>query len=124
MAGVNPEIPGMHSAAAMQAAQAMQNAQISSYLSAAGLAGSMRPPTAGLDPRLRSPADQMAAALRAGGLGPPAGSSPSPFGLPPGLTPPLSLASSAAGMDAMLAQRYLSCFSYEVTFNLNALVYS
>ena len=67
----------------------------------------MRPPSAGLDPRLRSPADQMAAALRAAGpLGPPAGSSPSPFGLPPGLTPPLSLASSVAGMDAMLAQRY------------------
>ena len=65
----------------------------------------MRPPSAGLDPRLRSPADQMAAALRAAGpLG--ASPSPSPFGLPPGLAPPASLASSAAGMDAILAQRY------------------
>ena len=71
----------------------------------------MRPPSAGLlvDPRLRSPADQMAAALRAGGpLGPPAGSSASPFGLPPGLAPPVSLATSMAGMDAMLAQRYFN----------------
>ena len=39
MAGVNPEIPGAHSAAAMQAAAAMQNAQLSSYLSGLGAAG-------------------------------------------------------------------------------------
>ena len=63
----------------------------------------MRPPSVGLDPRLRSPADQMAAALRAAGpLGAPPGTSPAPFGLPPGLAPPVTLQSSAAGMDAML----------------------
>lgn len=74
----------------------------------------MRPPSSNnilLDPRLRSPADQMAAALRAAGpLGPPPGTSQSAnmFGLPPGLAPPVSLASSVAGMDAMLAHRYLT----------------
>ena len=65
----------------------------------------MRPPSVGLDPRLRSPADQMAAALRAAGpLGPPPGTSQA-FGLPPGLSVPTSLAYSVAGMDAMLANR-------------------
>ena len=62
-------------------------------------------PSVGLDPRLRSPVDAMAAALRAAGpLGPPPGT-PAPssgFGLPPGLTPQVSLPSTAAGMDAML----------------------
>ena len=67
----------------------------------------MRPPSVGLDPRLRSPADQMAAAMRAvAPMGHPPGTSSSPFGLPPGLTPPVTIATSMAGMDAMLAHRY------------------